>query len=523
MKKMSLDVTSIKNWMLSHGEKLALGIVGLAFLWFAYSAFSRESLDSQYEPTNLQQKASAVTQHVANSRWDPQTQEVRTANYLERARAKEIAPDTLSLKLPFDPPSTDPKAKRGEPKVLPPEEPRVAAGIGVFRVDQPAEGGDKKVGLRAQPWAVVTAVVPYEQQREAFAAALANAVGYSEDQDRPEYLMPVLQRTDVNPSQPDQVDWKDVPVAKDFEKSWAGGSKQELADSEFVHAELTGPLGPLVVGDWGEEVLHPKVLRVGQRRPAAEAEPEAAEAEPEEPAEPSRFGVRSPRREAPRKPAADNKNTKKGAVEPAPHRLVRVFDYTVEPGKYYRYRLIVALRNPNAGKMPHTLEDPAYATKSVLVAEPTPPTEVVRIPHGHGVLAGPVEAGSRHSGPTANFVVTAIDRTTGLTAPIELKEVHRGAAGNTSMTEVPVKHPITGQVTNVELKFDSNFVVLDMHGGESMPGKMRATYPGEILFMDADGKMTVRSELDDAAQYEEILVKEDKKPEDEKERILSNR
>lgn len=530
MAKVKLDISGIKNWGLAHGEKLAFGIVAIVFLLFAYSAISREVLDAKFDANNLKQKADSVSAHVAGSRWDPQREQVRLVEYLDRAKSKDVVVEHFPLK-PLNPPATDPKAKRGVPEVLPAEELRVAAGIDLFRVRQARAGaGDGAEDLKAQPWVVLTAVVPYRKQVEQFDAMFANAVGYSKTNDVPKYFAPLLQRAEVLPSQANPGEWKDVPFTsiKTFEEQWRGPS-QELAHPDFIHDQLTGKLGDLVSGKWGEEVGHPKVpLRSELRAPATPAATAEGDGVPgEKPAEPAppagRFAPAPALTQRPAPPQAPGAVAAKPAEEqlPTEHYLLRVFDYTVEPGKKYRYRVVLGIVNPNQGKPVHELKDPGSATATQLESQPSAPTEIVSVPDGHGVLAGPVKAGSKYSEPTATIQVTAIDRQSGLKAGTELVDVHRGAIGNTEPRKVVVPHPLNkAEKKEVTLGFTSNFVVLDIYGGDSLPGRAKQTAPGEVLLLDASGKLVVRSELDDAAQYTESIVKEEPP---EKRRVLGER
>jgi hypothetical protein len=64
------------------------------------------------------------------------------------------------------------------------------------------------------------------------------------------------------------------------------------------------------------------------------------------------------------------------------------------------------------------------------------------------------------------------------------------------------------------LEFQSNIVVLDIYGGRTL-GRRRTepiVSPGEVLVMDGDGNVTVRNELDDAAQYESTVVRDVQPP-----------
>ncbi len=311
--KVKIDLTSIKSWMLSHGEKVAFAIVGLVFLLFVYSALQRESLDDQYEPEKMKTLAENVEQHLTASKWDAGREQLKIVNYADRAVAKPVKLGDFPLP-PLDAPESDPKARRGVPSVLPPEELRVAAGMDVFKLKGDGDGeGGGSTKLQAQPWAVVTGLVPYQRQRGEYAKAFENAINYSSDRDVPRYGIPQLERTVVDPANPDKVDWQRVTFPKQFEDKWTAAAPEIIAD-DYRNTELTAPLGDLVVGKWGESVSHPKVPLKGEDLKEPEA-PAADEAPKEEPA------ADAPAQDVFRRPGATCKMT--AADEAGRRRIVR--------------------------------------------------------------------------------------------------------------------------------------------------------------------------------------------------------
>jgi hypothetical protein len=220
MKKPKLDLAGIKTWLLSHGEKVAFGIVALLFLMFVYSALQLESLEANYEPEKLKQLATTVQEHVKNSGWDPKREKVQVVNYAERAKAKPLTVGVFSTPTPWNPRDTDPKSKRGKPEVLTVEELRVSAGMDLFTLKAGAGGAAGESKIKAQPWAVVTGLVPIAKQRQVYAGAFAEAVEYQPNRDVPSYLQPVLERAVVDPAKPDQLTWEKVPEATAFIEMW---------------------------------------------------------------------------------------------------------------------------------------------------------------------------------------------------------------------------------------------------------------------------------------------------------------
>lgn len=499
--KMKFDLGAMKGWLLAHGEKVAFGVVSLVFLLLVYSTLGRESLDAQHEPDRMQNLAGQVTDHVRNSTWDAAREEVKVVNYAERAKSEPLPVDSYAIALPLNRPVADPKAKRAQPEVLRPEELRVASGVDIFLVKGAgAAAGGNRGGqtAKAQPWTVVTALVPLAKQHAAFDAAFAEAVDFDPKRDTMQYLKPKLERAVVDPAKPDQLTWEPVanPAAID-----QVGVKRDIVQAQFVHPVLTEPLGELVPGSqWGEAVVHPKTPLQSESgdAPKPAAAPVAA----------------APGARAAQSPADEQ------AVQP--HVLLRLFDYTVQPGRKYRYRVMLAMANPNSGVAPQFLENPESAKLSELSSQPTDPTAVVTVPDGHDLIAGPVDGGTRTAEPTAKILVTAIDANAGLKAATEL-EVRRGAVANTGPVVVKVPHPLDNSPQELTRSFESNIMILDIHGGKDVTRRRHdppLTSPGEILILDASGNMSVRSELEDREPFAKsiIRVEPEKKPAPDKDK-----
>ncbi len=523
--KMNFDPASIKSWLLAHGEKVALAVVGIVFCLFVYSTLGQESLDDKYEPEKLTSLAGSVEQHLTSSQWDAGREQLKVVNYANRAKTEEVKLVNFPLPNAFNPPVTDPKAKRGEPEIFAAEELRVAAGLDTFAVKADQAEDDQAAGqnamLKAQPWAVVTGLVPVAREKQAFLALFANAVNYNEKADTPRYLRPVLERTEVTPGDPAAAKWEKVADTEPFEKTWRATSA-EIISSKYYDKTLAAPLGDLPGGKWGESVSHPKVPLEGEELPqdvvevhtqagqhaAVEDEEVDAGASRQRPA--AGAGNRAPA--TPVVAVGNHDAAAPATADGVEYVLLRAFDYTVQPGKRYRYRVTVRVANPNAGKHPRYLKDPETADKIELASPPSEATPVVTIPDGHGVLAGTIDGGSRYSEPSATILVTTIDARTGLKAAAELNEVRRGAVANTPPRKVMVRDPLSNKTQELNLGFKSNITVLDIYGGKDLSIRRKVppiTVPGEILLLDANGNMTVHGEMEDESQYETTLVKDE--------------
>lgn len=89
------------------------------------------------------------------------------------------------------------------------------------------------------------------------------------------------------------------------------------------------------------------------------------------------------------------------------------------------------------------------------------------------------------------------------------REVFRGSVLNFAAT-ADVVHPIDLSVRRLEdFNFATDAVVLDIRGGETLPGGDRDNKfaaPGEFLVIDAQGKLAVANELDDIGMYRKRMI-----------------
>ena len=366
----------------------------LLFVGFVYGGARREVLDSTKQPERLKGLATEVKTHVQNSSWNDNPVKPVVVNYLDRTTRETVVATNYPLPTPFNPRLFDEKSKREDPQLFNAEELQVGSGFGSFAMRgteaaSPGSGGAKPPDrasqqtsgkrptshgfkpslnsvLKTQAWAVVTGLVPVEKQTEEFARVFDHAMAFDPARDRPQYMGYQLERAEIAGSQPDKLDWKPVRNPN-FEQDFAG-NVDEVVGSEYVMYALTMPLGPLVGKNWGESVTHPKVPFAWAKAAQHEAEAAAGDKEKkdeakEAPPEPT-GGVIVTRQTKAKTDAAQSAASKSAdAPPPIAYRLLRVFDFSVERGKRYRYRIKLALANPNFGVPPQNLKNPDNAPR----------------------------------------------------------------------------------------------------------------------------------------------------------------
>ncbi len=433
-----------------------------------------------------------------------------------------------------------------------------------------------------QRWVVLTGLIDFTKQVEAFKEAfsgtiVARAVGTAGLD--PQYLYVRVQRIEVpDDGKIDESKWewlKTDEMCKLAGQRPAGGSQTYLARAGAVQGEVvdsgfltdcqfvTFPLPAVRDHRWGPEVAHPPEIlpRADMIEQLAEENEQAEEGEgpdhnadghqpevrdpfaPPDAAMPAPTGggplaggtrprtpvygpgaaingqMPPPRFGGPRGPAAEQ-------LGPQSVRLFRFFDFSVEPGKRYRYRVTLVLKNP-AENLPQQQMQliPEELTKSYLKSEWSEPSTVISVPRDSRLLVGPVKSSrSLNIEPSSTLMLVHFDGETGVESSLELPEVLRGQLVNyikeTEITKSEVQHderptdrtrtlgappsredkkerrrtPPTKEVHTTQ--FDVEDLVLDMRGGDRLSSRL--SRPGSMLLLGADGNLIVRDELDDA-------------------------
>lgn len=235
------------------------------------------------------------------------------------------------------------------------------------------------------------------------------------------------------------------------------------------------------------------------------------------------------------------------------YKMIRFFDFTAEPGKSYQYRVRVMIEDPNrpldksaepnarildqvvADRLAKlTAADEEYQKTSGkprrtywLQTEWSEPSNVVTVVSPENFVGGGATGGRSIKlaavGPSVEIeepkgkVVTVVwDRRRATEVPAE-REVLRGAFLDFT-DKADVLQPLTLQIKRIEeFNFDTEAFLADLRGGESLLLDVDKTtkeekplsVPAEYLVIDGDGRLMVRSEVDDAEEYRRLLFIED--------------
>jgi len=197
------------------------------------------------------------------------------------------------------------------------------------------------------------------------------------------------------------------------------------------------------------------------------------------------------------------------------YRLFRFFDMSVEPGKTYQYRVRIHFKNPNEGVKTRFLADPALASGETRASEWCVPTSAIAVPRDNHVLAGTVRPAGGNMEARATLMVVKWDQQTAVNAVVEKKDMVRGTLFNFSEDVLLAKSATGTAAAKQKVNFATDLLLVDISGGEVLPGAGKAARASDILVMGPDGELAIQSQFADASAYiqeAERLKSLDKKP-----------
>jgi hypothetical protein len=310
-------------------------------------------------------------------------------------------------------------------------------------------GGEQ---LRGQRWIVVTGLVPIQKQELAYADTFKLSSGYDPQNDYPKYLGYWVERVEVDGTNEAAPDWSKATTfisrkaIDSATQEWSSSSSLEVVAPEYIEETLTFPLGPLVNHNWDATVAHePEIplqttgvpgqggnmpgpmggaLRgnarglgpmgpmggiMGGRMPSPtrglSAGPAGSRAgQQDNSAEDTPFGTKSSNSDNP----SSNENAAANEQDKGPpaYKLFRFFDFDVESGKRYVYRVRLALSNPNFDVKESFLKSPDLAKEKYLKTKWSEPSAAISTPRNTRVLLASVKPSRNNSDFSGEILMT---------------------------------------------------------------------------------------------------------------------
>ncbi len=527
--KAKLDKQALQDLVLRHVEKIVFALVILCFLVFAYRAVTGDRYP--YAPDKLTTAARQAEEKILST--PANKGDLKIADYVQVAdRSRNpVVVKPYELATLLDNPVFAEPVLRGKPKVFAVRDLRGAAELGSFTM-QGAERGEN----RGQRWVVITGLVPVAEQAEAYLDAFS---GNHLESDVPQYYHYWVERAEVSSAAGDEPQWTrlNVMAALGVQKRWSSVGK-EIVPAIYVPADrperLVFPLGPRVDTPWGEKVAHPPEISLDAAPGTPQAAPAATPATAPAPGSTTKPDL--PPGDMPALPSAAAQAAATSAA-PADEQakpktagpqflLFRFFDFEVKPGVQYRYRVKLLLLNPNLGVEPRRLQNAELAKEKTLESDWSEPTAAIVVPRNDRMRVVSVKPATRLDTTATVLIMKWLEDTGAQVSENQIasrgqllnfynrplatgEESGGGGGGLLSGGSGSSRAKPTGKQVNYEV----GMLVLDIRGGEKLPG--RDTEPGDVLLMDVDGSLVVRSELDPPADTDRMVAPAPVDPETE--------
>ncbi len=407
--------------------------------------------------------------------------------------------------------------------------------------------GTTKIGRR---WVVLTGLIPIKKQLELYVSTFTSSVLTDPTRDTPQYYFYEVERAEISPtSDLNNLKWEKLDVFGSFSKDqilWSGTAVDPV-DPTFlapIPAERAVPMAyplPPVESRFGEEVTHPPVvpmltdsqmksMKLEEQFQKKFIKQSLEKINEKMILEHDPFGTQD---KAALDPTQQNPLAQEHEDESTitvTDYLFRFFDFSVETGKSYRYRVRLYVANPNYKLAEKWLEEPSLAKERFLITPFSTASATVTVPLGSRVLTSAVTAAGPRTPwaePSASLYAIYFDMNDGSEWYVEKDRVFRGqtinyskgeaipfetkSAENAGLDGMPMPPqpkpgprprdtrkpaPPTGpEKRTVEIV--SDVCVLDMFGGALLPKTGTGNVPdlrspGKVLVLEPSGAMVVR-------------------------------
>ncbi len=216
---------------------------------------------------------------------------------------------------------------------------------------------ENKVVPKLTHFNVVTAAVPHQMIADSYKKVFASAADYRPDRDSPQYLGYEVQRVDVtdNPERTiDEAEWKEatscmLEAQLKEKQSWVGTCEEVAVAKYVVDHVLTMPIPPILISDYRPLASHPLVPRLDLVRKTTSGGDDGQPMDDSSPPEDTTSGndESSGGMVVPNVAAIEDAKYAPKMLEATDYKLLRFVDFAVNLNRVYRYRVRLALEDPN--------------------------------------------------------------------------------------------------------------------------------------------------------------------------------
>ena len=317
--RLKFNAQSIKDFLISHIEKIVLAVVVVLAGWIVASGYGRDTPKQDMTPESLADLSNTAQANIKTSSWAEVAEErVLEVRFGDRAaQINNTVARTHYMATDFKPPLWKLESKRVDPKLMPVKDLVVRAIVGpmaqemddeerLLRQEEEEEkssdflmepgatrlvdrqlwpedreklqqgygasrGGGGGMGIAGNTtksvgtqFVSLTGLVPVRQQDEEYEHCFLDAMDYNEGRDHPQYVYFYVQKQEIY-SDGSESDWKTISTRRAIEqqRDWVG-FQEEIADQDYVHPTLTYPIPPVMMRD-PVYALHPEVPREPDR------------------------------------------------------------------------------------------------------------------------------------------------------------------------------------------------------------------------------------------------------------------
>ncbi len=265
--KMKLSGSSIRDFFVNHVEKMLFGAAILVLLLLAYGAIGRESIN--FEPQKLVDESQSAQQFIRDQKPTPVVIEQDIARKVQVQIKRPVQVSPYAVEGTLSKPMFRYAEKRREPPLLPVEDLRAEAGVGAVRGGMTSSGsgmmgsmdpmsgmmggmmpGTEGGGYMSDPYGaegmggpagpagkgvryvVLTGLLPYVKQREAFKATFENSEPREVNKDTPQYLFYYVERAEVTGYE------DDATLARKFKPISSPGLEQQKSLRLYASTQM---------------------------------------------------------------------------------------------------------------------------------------------------------------------------------------------------------------------------------------------------------------------------------------------
>jgi len=182
------------------------------------------------------------------------------------------------------------------------------------------------------------------------------------------------------------------------------------------------------------------------------------------------------------------------------YRMFRFVDTTVVPGKTYRYRVQISLRNPNYDLPAQYLAQADLAVKPFLAATKSEPSAQAHVPDKTGLLVRSLRKGESRKSKTGYEVLVLAENPETGNYWLKSLTTELGAFANFD------KKLAIGPDAKTAESVTTNSLLVDARGraedGDKKGAVTGPSEPLELLFLREDGSFSIASAADSQRDYE---------------------